>query len=109
MSINDHFVSFIWFCWRSRLRPLPRLRGRDREGEYGKTCASSPPLQLSPASGGESAPSAWRLSSTLPVHRFAAAIISESRVILIGRVFTVSPSGASASLTALAIAAGAPR
>src|SRR5262249_48840614 len=35
-------------------RPLPRLRGRDREGVHAKICASSPPPHPSPASGGGS-------------------------------------------------------
>jgi hypothetical protein len=39
----------------------------------------------------------------------AAAIMSTSCAILIGRLFTTIPSGCSASLTALAMAAGAPR
>jgi hypothetical protein len=39
----------------------------------------------------------------------SAAIMSASCVILIGSLFTTIPSGRSASLTALAIAAGAPR
>src|SRR5262252_3002185 len=39
----------------------------------------------------------------------AAAIMSPSCASLIGRLFTTIPSGRSASLTALAIAAGAPR
>src|SRR5262249_16333540 len=39
----------------------------------------------------------------------AAAIMSPSCAILIGRLFTAIPSGRTASLTALAIAAGAPR
>jgi hypothetical protein len=39
----------------------------------------------------------------------AAAIMSASCAILIGRLFTTIPSGRTASLTALAIAAGAPR
>src|SRR5262249_3114621 len=39
----------------------------------------------------------------------AAAIMSPSCAILIGRLFTFSPSGRMASLTALSIAAGAPR
>jgi hypothetical protein len=39
----------------------------------------------------------------------AAAIMSESCAILIGRRFSTIPSGLTASLTALAIAAGAPR
>jgi hypothetical protein len=39
----------------------------------------------------------------------AAAIMSASAAILIGRLLTTRPSGRSASLTALAMAAGAPR
>ena len=39
-------------------RPLPRLRGRDREGACRGTCASSPPPHPSPASGGGSRASA---------------------------------------------------
>src|SRR5262245_43135048 len=41
-------------------RPLPRLRGRVREGEGNKIRASSPPPHPSPASGGGSRPSSWR-------------------------------------------------
>ena len=53
--------------------------------------------------------SAAHLNPHQPGDCFAPAIMSASLVILIGRLFTAIPSGASASLTALAIAAGAPR
>jgi acyl-CoA thioesterase-1 len=54
-------------------RPLPRLRGRDRQGANIKIRASVPPPQPSPASGGGSAPRAWIAAMAIAVLLFVAS------------------------------------
>ena len=95
MIIRIPFLLLSLFC-------RPRDSG-DPVTTAGETGARSRPKERSVVTGS----SAYADDDT--EFFFAAAIMSPSCAILIGRLLTTIPSGRTASLTALAIAAGAPR